>query len=163
MSIISFKQRLKVYLRDQFACVYCQNAMNPLSDDLTLDHVIPNGLISDDNLVTCCKECNQSKGRMSSEKYMEKILSRREEELVGSSSINATERNRQIRAILKSVANKHGIVYSKLRKKGRKRKQIIAKREAVKELRAYGLKLHEIAHIFNYKDHTTVMHLLKHS
>jgi 5-methylcytosine-specific restriction endonuclease McrA len=49
-----------VYERDNFTCRYCGDRRR-----LTCDHVIPfiqGGPTTLDNLVTCCKSCNSSKG-----------------------------------------------------------------------------------------------------
>lgn len=48
-----------IFRRDGFECGYCLS-----KDDLTLDHIIPRsrgGRDSWDNLVTCCKRCNNDK------------------------------------------------------------------------------------------------------
>ena len=54
------KHRNAVYKRDGGQCVYCGSTEN-----LSLDHVIPfsrGGSDNPENLVTCCKSCNSSKG-----------------------------------------------------------------------------------------------------
>ncbi len=53
--------RRNVFLRDGHTCMYCGAA-----GDLTIDHVMPRsrgGGSSWENLVTCCRPCNLSKGR----------------------------------------------------------------------------------------------------
>lgn len=53
-------QRLRIYDRDSWSCVYCDSP-----HELTLDHVIPRsrgGSNSDDNLVAACRRCNCRKG-----------------------------------------------------------------------------------------------------
>lgn len=53
-------KRLAIYLRDGFACIYCEK-----SHDLSLDHVVPwsmGGLNSEDNLITSCRRCNSRRG-----------------------------------------------------------------------------------------------------
>jgi 5-methylcytosine-specific restriction endonuclease McrA len=50
-------------LRDHYRCQYCGERFE--ARDLTLDHVIPKsrgGPYSWENIVTCCKMCNRSKG-----------------------------------------------------------------------------------------------------
>lgn len=62
---ITRKLREQVYLLDGYECVYCGRRMRHGDDALTLDHVIPvskGGTESIDNLVTCCENCNPSKG-----------------------------------------------------------------------------------------------------
>lgn len=53
-------KRERIYKRDGWKCVYCENKKN-----LTIDHVIPKsrgGGNSWHNLVTCCNTCNVRKG-----------------------------------------------------------------------------------------------------
>lgn len=55
--------RKNILLRDHYTCQYCARVY-PASE-LTLDHVIPKsrgGGSGWDNLVTCCKRCNNRKG-----------------------------------------------------------------------------------------------------
>ena len=55
--------RSNVYLRDMYRCQYCSNIFD--TKHLTLDHVQPRskgGETSWENIVTCCKTCNTSKG-----------------------------------------------------------------------------------------------------
>lgn len=55
--------RDNVFHRDKFTCQYCITTLR--KEDLTLDHVIPRskgGGTSWENVVTCCKECNNKKG-----------------------------------------------------------------------------------------------------
>lgn len=52
--------RAAVYLRDGFRCVYCLRA-----GDLSVDHIVPQSVFVDHretNLVTCCMECNGTRG-----------------------------------------------------------------------------------------------------
>lgn len=49
-----------IYRRDGYKCFYCGMRVN-----LSIDHVVPvskGGSHDDSNLVTCCRECNSSKG-----------------------------------------------------------------------------------------------------
>jgi len=55
--------RKNVFWRDKNVCQYCSNKF-PI-DKLTLDHVTPRskgGPKTWENIVTCCKKCNQIKG-----------------------------------------------------------------------------------------------------
>lgn len=55
--------RKNILLRDHNTCQYCGHVYPP--HDLTLDHVVPRSRGGDstwDNLVTCCKRCNNHKG-----------------------------------------------------------------------------------------------------
>lgn len=63
--------RWAIYVRDAFACVYCEVSMAELVEArgenfLTLDHIKPkskDGTHHPSNLVTCCYECNTAKNR----------------------------------------------------------------------------------------------------
>ena len=49
-----------IFTRDGYKCCYCGD-----SKSLTLDHIIPRsrgGKSTFENVVTCCKQCNQKKG-----------------------------------------------------------------------------------------------------
>lgn len=65
-SWIRKEKRLAIYMRDDWACVYCQKDLSRVKPRLrTLDHVIPviyGGTNNANNLVTCCKACNDRKG-----------------------------------------------------------------------------------------------------
>lgn len=57
-----------VFARDGYACVYCGSPLN-----LSLDHIIPQsrgGSHDPDNLCTCCRSCNSSKGARTPEEWM---------------------------------------------------------------------------------------------
>jgi 5-methylcytosine-specific restriction endonuclease McrA len=59
--------RKNVYIRDNYACVYCGNKRN-----LTLDHVVPKtkgGKTNFENCVTCCRYCNNEKGSKTIEEF----------------------------------------------------------------------------------------------
>lgn len=77
MDWISLHQRMRVYLRDHFDCVWCRMVFPPpeLGHALSLDHV--DGRSNEtSNLVTCCLECNSSRKGLSAEEYAH-ILGRR--------------------------------------------------------------------------------------
>lgn len=55
--------RANIYARDHHTCQYCGHRCS--TEDLTFDHVIPvvkGGSKTWDNIVTCCFECNHTKG-----------------------------------------------------------------------------------------------------
>jgi 5-methylcytosine-specific restriction endonuclease McrA len=54
--------RLALFQRDNFQCMYCGRCLPSM--ELTRDHVLPisrGGLDRWENVVTCCKRCNQKK------------------------------------------------------------------------------------------------------
>ena len=52
-----FKLRQQIETRDNHRCVACWK-----SDNLRIDHIVPNGDNAPDNLQTLCHSCNLSKG-----------------------------------------------------------------------------------------------------
>jgi len=62
-----FRESIKA--RDGHKCVYCGS-----SENLTVDHVRPKskgGTDTADNLVTACRPCNQAKGSMHVDVFMQ--------------------------------------------------------------------------------------------
>jgi len=64
--------RKNIYVRDEFICQYCGvhcfDSWIDNPDSLTIDHMIPvslGGNNDEDNLVTCCSECNSYKSSLS--------------------------------------------------------------------------------------------------
>ena len=56
--------RYIVYLRDELRCVYCKDDYSGRSQNLSLDHIIPQskgGGFYLDNLMTSCRRCNEKK------------------------------------------------------------------------------------------------------
>lgn len=55
-------KRLAIYMRDQFLCAYCNQAVN--AANATIDHIVARqhgGDNDDHNLVTACLSCNSAK------------------------------------------------------------------------------------------------------
>jgi 5-methylcytosine-specific restriction endonuclease McrA len=69
--------RKNILLRDHNTCQYCGRVFPP--QDLTLDHIIPRSRGGDsawENLVTCCRSCNNRKGDRSPEGAGMRLLRR---------------------------------------------------------------------------------------
>ncbi len=69
--------RKNILLRDHYTCQYCGKVFNP--SDLTLDHVVPKsrgGSSNWDNLVACCKRCNNRKGNALPEEAGMRLIKR---------------------------------------------------------------------------------------
>ena len=69
--------RINVYVRDDYTCQYCGKKLH--SSELTLDHVYPKSRFGPDiweNIVTCCKECNQYKADKTPKEAGMKLLRR---------------------------------------------------------------------------------------
>src|SRR5881227_2115454 len=66
-----------VLLRDHNTCQYCARVASP--HDLTIDHVIPRsrgGSSGWENLVACCRPCNNRKGDRTPEEARMRLLKR---------------------------------------------------------------------------------------
>jgi 5-methylcytosine-specific restriction endonuclease McrA len=69
--------RKNILMRDNYTCQYCGRVFPP--QELTLDHIVPrsrNGDSSWDNLVTCCRACNNRKSDQSPEAAGMRLLKR---------------------------------------------------------------------------------------
>ena len=69
--------RTNIFKRDNYTCQYCGKHLE--KDELTLDHVFPKSRMGPDiweNLVTCCKECNQKKANRTPKEAHMKLLKR---------------------------------------------------------------------------------------
>jgi len=67
--------RKNIHYRDDFTCQYCGKK----SKELTIDHIIPKSRGGDDsweNLVSCCKACNNKKGDKTPAEAGMKLLSK---------------------------------------------------------------------------------------
>src|SRR5690606_12038556 len=79
MNWIRQDKRLAIYLRDDCKCVWCNRSPKD-GIVLTLDHLITwseYGSNDDHNLVTCCKECNSSRGEDNVEVYARRVAGAR--------------------------------------------------------------------------------------
>lgn len=70
---IGFKKRVRfsVFERDKGLCFWCEEALTKRT--FTVDHIIPRskgGLYVEDNLVTCCHDCNNMRGSRSAEVFL---------------------------------------------------------------------------------------------
>lgn len=73
---LSFSKE-NIYVRDNYTCQYCGEKFS--YKDLTLDHVYPKSRLGPDiweNIVTCCKECNQYKADKTPKEAGMKLLRR---------------------------------------------------------------------------------------
>lgn len=69
--------RENVFVRDEYTCQYCGKKFR--ASDLTLDHVYPKSRFGPDiweNIVACCKECNQFKADKTPKEAGMKLLRR---------------------------------------------------------------------------------------
>lgn len=69
--------RTNIFKRDGYTCQYCGKHLE--KDELTIDHVFPKSRFGPDiweNLVTCCKECNQKKANRTPKEAHMKLLKR---------------------------------------------------------------------------------------
>lgn len=77
MNWIRQEKRLALYMRDNFACVYCGLGIEELDVPLSLDHVIHRGGNDPSNLVTACYNCNSVKKNLKLEKFLSLEMSDR--------------------------------------------------------------------------------------
>ncbi len=69
--------RTNIFKRDKYTCQYCGKHLE--KDELTIDHVFPKSRMGPDiweNLVTCCKECNQKKANRTPKEAHMKLIKR---------------------------------------------------------------------------------------
>ena len=69
--------RENILVRDDFVCQYCGKKFK--AEELTLDHVFPKSRLGPDiweNIVACCKECNQKKADRTPKEAKMKLLRR---------------------------------------------------------------------------------------
>lgn len=69
--------RENILVRDNFVCQYCGKKFP--AEELTLDHVYPKSRFGPDiweNIVACCKECNQKKADRTPKEARMKLLRR---------------------------------------------------------------------------------------
>ena len=149
-SNFSFKKRLRIYMRDVFTCRYCERAMNPLSDDLALDHIAPDGGSEDSNLVTCCRSCNSRKGSRTPEAWRASTLD------------GANDGRPSPAEVLASVAAQYGVAVKRLSSPNRDRHSVDARIQAARRLREECLlSLKQIGHLLGGRDHSTIINLLR--
>ena len=68
--------RRRLYMRDDFCCVYCGASALDSDAVLTIDHILPRelgGTNEHSNLVTCCKSCNSSKQDSPVERFLKRL------------------------------------------------------------------------------------------
>lgn len=66
-----------IFARDDYTCQYCGRKFS--AKELTLDHVYPKSRLGPDiweNIVTCCKECNQYKADKTPKEAGMKLMKR---------------------------------------------------------------------------------------
>ena len=71
--------RENIFKRDEYTCQYCGKKLS--ANELTLDHVYPKSRLGPDtweNIVACCKECNQYKANRTPKEAGMKLLRRPE-------------------------------------------------------------------------------------
>ena len=152
---ISFKLRLKVYMRDLFTCKYCRKAMNPLSDELTLDHVHPEGLSEEDNLVTACVTCNTRKGNRDAEQFKALVTLEAQQRVT-----LPKETDLSLDDLLLQASTMSKIHPSLIRNKGAQREVVHARTRFAVLARNAGYSLPSIGRFLN-KHHTTVLHMIE--
>jgi hypothetical protein len=109
MNWILKSSRLAIYLRDGMACFYCGSDFMNEDTKLSLDHVTPHcegGGNKPNNLITCCKRCNEKRGAKEIGQWLMQIaLENNINPAVISSSLNEqlNQDIRPFREIAKSI------------------------------------------------------------
>ena len=73
---ISANKRHYVFMKTFYHCAYCGKILSD-TDDLTMDHKNPKakgGTDEIDNLVGCCKSCNQMKADRTVDEFRKKLI-----------------------------------------------------------------------------------------
>ena len=73
---ISASKRHAVFMKTYYHCAYCGKILSDV-DDLTIDHKNPKakgGTDELDNLVGCCKSCNQMKADKTVAEFRKKLI-----------------------------------------------------------------------------------------
>lgn len=169
---ILFKLRLKIHMRDCFACRYCGKRMNPLDDDITIDHVDPRGDNSETNLVTACQRCNQRKGQRHARDFMANRAREIEREIGGvvlgeastpgwfPPTLQRVPLINNLESLLAVIAKESRIPVAGLVLKNNRKNFVAARRKFCVQASSAGYSLSEIAKAIG-KHHTTVMHLIR--
>ena len=109
-------KRYTILKRDKFRCHYCQDPLN--MDDMTIDHKTPKahkGGNEYSNLVASCIECNQMKGAIPYDVFMEAMQGGYIEELLNDhrALLSAIDRvKNQGTELAKKIVNHSAIVRS---------------------------------------------------
>jgi 5-methylcytosine-specific restriction endonuclease McrA len=75
LGAITHGQRIRIYERDDYTCVYCESPVGHGHRRATLDHVTAvsqGGDNSDSNLVTACWSCNMDKQSTNANEWLGK-------------------------------------------------------------------------------------------
>lgn len=73
---ISVSKRHSVFMKSFYHCAYCGKILEDV-DDLTIDHKHPKakgGTDDMDNLVGCCKSCNQMKADRTVSEFRKRLI-----------------------------------------------------------------------------------------
>jgi 5-methylcytosine-specific restriction endonuclease McrA len=81
MNWIRQEKRLSIYMRDNFACLYCGKGVE-CEVIMTLDHVQHRGGNASSNLVTACMDCNVSKSWRSLKTFLKEFTSKEAERIM---------------------------------------------------------------------------------
>ena len=150
-NMLSFRTRLAIHFRDQFTCQYCHRLLHPLSENLTIDHVVPEGGDEMENLVTCCHSCNVSKAGMTAEEFRRKIN--------GLQPKPGTDGRESLQDILAEVASRHQITPRVVVAKGNRKYLVAIRAEVAKLARKQGYSLPDIGRLL-HRHHTSILYLL---
>ena len=140
--------------------------MNPFDENLSLDHIDPNGDDSEQNLVTSCKPCNIAKSNFPLGVFLKRGEINKECAVFFETQrqINSAieQSGSPMLSILNSVEKETAVASKLIRGKSRERHIVQARMIFVVRARTAGYSLPTIARFLG-KHHTSVMHLEKKS
>jgi hypothetical protein len=122
--------------------------MNPLADELVIDHRNPTGNTVEENLCVSCAGCNSEKGTKSAEQFKP------------SGIVFPPDPRLPLEDILGIVGAKHKLARNVIRSRNQSSQIVAARAEFYFRARAEGYSLPELGN-FTGHHHTTVLHLLK--
>ena len=136
-------------MRDLFTCVYCGREYNPLSVDLSIDHIDPSGGDDTSNLATSCRSCNSQKGRRTPQDFMDQM------------NIGAKLKSQPaFDEVISEIAKLHGVKKTEILGGGRAGRVVEARDHVVWYLNDHGWGPSDIGRALN-RDHSTIIHSLK--
>jgi Bacterial dnaA protein helix-turn-helix/HNH endonuclease len=167
---ISYKLRLKINFRDCFSCRYCGKRMNPLDDDIEIDHIDPLGDNNELNLVTACKRCNVRKNNRHARQFMAQRANEIEAELAGVDLSPASpgifppmlqrrSKKEPLREVLTRTAIECDVSVEDIIVKDNRAHSVAARRQFCSTARMMGYSLPEIGRTIR-RHHTSVLHLV---
>jgi hypothetical protein len=145
--------------------------MNPLDDDITLDHMDPLGDNAETNLVTACQRCNSRKGDRHAKQFMAQKAREIQNEIAGVNLSTALTPNWMppllerkptrptLDWLLVTTEDEFNLPLGTISSRNGKQSIVSARRSFAKKARAHKYSLSEIGNKIG-RHHTSVLHLV---